>query len=120
MKHYTGEEGKELLKMRIIFGVIYTLMVLAFIFLTALSIKDEVLNPTTGGIVISVALVCLIITNLCLLRLEQQVGFYKCKHCGNSYILTYKQINLSPHIGLTRYMKCPQCKKFSWQKKTLE
>ena len=32
---------------------------------------------------------------------------------------TYWQANLAPHIGRTRYMKCPACGKWSYQKKVL-
>ena len=32
---------------------------------------------------------------------------------------TYWQTNLAMHMGRTRYMKCPECGKRSWQKKVL-
>ena len=51
------------------------------------------------------------------LRLEQVAGFYMCKHCKHSYVPTYKAISMAMHMGRTRYMRCPQCGKKSWQKK---
>ena len=51
------------------------------------------------------------------LRLEQVAGYYMCKHCKHSYIPTYKAISMAMHMGRTRYMRCPQCGKKSWQKK---
>ena len=53
------------------------------------------------------------------LRIEQVAGYYQCKECGNKYVPTYKAVNLAPHMGRTRYMRCPQCGKKSWQKKVL-
>ena len=51
--------------------------------------------------------------------IEQKAGFYECQNCKNRYVPTYWQVNLAPHIGRTRYMKCPACAKKSWQKKVL-
>ncbi len=53
------------------------------------------------------------------LRIEQVAGYYQCKECGHRYVPTYKAVNLAPHMSRTRYMRCPQCGKKSWQKKVL-
>ena len=53
------------------------------------------------------------------LRIEQVAGYYACKECGHRYVPSYKAVNLAPHMGRTRYMRCPECGKKSWQKKVL-
>ena len=52
-------------------------------------------------------------------KIEQIAGYYECKECGHKYIPTYKAVNLAPHMGRSRYMKCPECGKKSWQKKVI-
>ena len=52
-------------------------------------------------------------------KIEQVAGYYECKHCKHRYVPTYKAVNLSMHMGRTRYMKCPKCSKKSWQKKVI-
>ena len=52
-------------------------------------------------------------------KIEQVAGYYACQHCGHRYVPTYKAVNLSMHMGRTRYMRCPECGKRSWQKKVL-
>ena len=52
-------------------------------------------------------------------KIEQVAGYYKCKCCGHTYVPTYKAVNLAMHMGRTRYMKCPNCHKKSWQKKVI-
>ena len=54
-----------------------------------------------------------------LIRIEQVTGYYECKHCHHRYVPTYMQTNMAMHFGRTRYMKCPNCGKKSWQKKVL-
>lgn len=51
--------------------------------------------------------------------IEQKAGYYECQHCHHRYVSTYWQTNLAPHIGRTRYMKCPKCGRRSWHKKVL-
>lgn len=53
------------------------------------------------------------------MKIEQVAGYYECKHCKHKYIPTYKSINFAPHMGRTRYMRCPKCYKKSWQKKVI-
>lgn len=53
------------------------------------------------------------------LKIEQVAGYYECKECGHRYVPTYKAVNLAPHIGRTRKMRCPKCGKKSWQKKVI-
>ncbi len=53
------------------------------------------------------------------LKIEQVAGYYECKNCKHKYVPSYKAVNLAPHMGRTRYMKCPECGKKSWQKKVI-
>jgi transcriptional regulator with XRE-family HTH domain/DNA-directed RNA polymerase subunit RPC12/RpoP len=53
------------------------------------------------------------------LKIEQIAGYYACGECGHRYVPTFKAVNLAPHMGRTRRMKCPKCGKKSWQKKVI-
>lgn len=53
------------------------------------------------------------------LRIEQVAGYYECGQCGHRYVPTYASVIPAMHVGRTRYMKCPNCGKRSWQKKVL-
>lgn len=54
-----------------------------------------------------------------MIRIEQVAGYYECKKCGNRYVPKYSSVFMSMHNGRTRYMKCPECHKRSWQKKVI-
>ena len=53
------------------------------------------------------------------MRIEQIAGYYECKYCKHKYVPTYNAIGFAPHMGRTRYMRCPECGKKSWQKKVI-
>ena len=55
----------------------------------------------------------------CALKIEQVAGYYECKCCGHRYVPSFRSVNLSMHMGRTRYMRCPECKEKSWQKKVI-
>lgn len=55
----------------------------------------------------------------CAMKIEQLAGYYECRHCKHRYVPTYRAVNAAPHIGRTRYMKCPECGKKSWQRKVI-
>ena len=60
------------------------------------------------------------IVGFCLaVKIEQVAGYYECRECGHRYVPTYKAVNFAPHMGRTRYLKCPNCGKKSWQKKVI-
>ena len=53
------------------------------------------------------------------MKIEQFAGYYECKCCGHKYVPSTKSIWMSMHMGRTRYMRCPECHKKSWQKKVI-
>lgn len=68
---------------------------------------------------ITFALVMIFVVAFIAVGIEQKAGYYECRHCRHRYVPTYWQVNLAIHTGRTRYMKCPECGKRSWQKKVL-
>ena len=68
---------------------------------------------------IAVAVVMILTVAFIAVGIEQKAGYYECQKCHDRHISTYWQTNLAMHIGRTRYMKCPECGKWSWQKKVL-
>ena len=70
-------------------------------------------------ILIAIAIVIMLVGCHFALKIEVETGHYKCKACGYEYTPKYSKALFAPHIGRTRYMKCPKCVKKSWQKKAI-
>ena len=68
-------------------------------------------------LLIIAALIIFIVGVFYALRIERIAGYYECSKCKHKFIPTNKQMLFSMHIGRTRYIKCPKCKKTSWNKK---
>ncbi len=106
---------KRLLNMEIIVGVICIVFMLTLALLASLVQTEEWIRI----LIVFGGMVPLLIATPFMLKIEQMAGYYECAECGHRYIPTFKAINLAPHMGRTRKMKCPECGKKSWQKKVL-
>jgi len=51
---------------------------------------------------------------------EQIAGYYECRACKHRYVPTYPSALFAMHFGRTRYMKCPCCGRWSWNRKVIK
>ena len=113
------ESDRKLLRFEVIVGIIFVAYFL-FILLTLSSLVEKNLIPEGIFLLITiVSLIFILIIGFVLVRIEQIAGYYECGRCHHKYIPSYKSVNLAPHMGRTRYMRCPKCNKKSWNKKII-
>ena len=109
------DADRRMLSLEIVIGV------LAIVFLFSMIIIASLLNMQDWlrAVLIAFGFVGFLIPMLFAIKIEQVAGYYECRKCGHKYIPTYGRVFLAPHMGRTRYMKCPNCGKNSWQKKVI-
>ena len=114
--------AKELeIKDKTIWKSMWVIMIVSMIALFAGIFFTAFLIPEGIWQLISIIIICVVFLIPCFyaLKLEVSVGSYKCKKCGHEIIPTYKEAVCAMHFGTTRYLKCPNCKKRAWCKKTM-
>ena len=104
-----------LLRLEILIGVLSVVILLIPVFIAAFVDMEDWLRI----VLIAVGAILGFIGIFFALKIEQVAGYYECKHCHHKYVPTYKAVNLAMHMGRTRYMRCPECGKKSWQKKVI-
>ena len=109
------QADKRLLSVEVFIGITATVVLFALIFVAAFVQMSNGLRIT----LIVFGFVLFLAGCFYALRMEQVAGYYACKECGHRYVPTYRTVAMAPHMGRTRYMRCPQCEKKSWQKKVL-
>ena len=107
------QADKRLLSIEVFIGITATIVLFALIFVAALIQMEAWLKIS----LIVFGFILFLAGCFYALRIEQVAGYYECKHCKYRYVPTYKAVNMAMHMGRTRYMRCPQCGKKSWQKK---
>ena len=109
------QSDKRLLTMEMFFGISFTIVFVVIILVAAL----VPIKIWLRVVLIVFAFIMFFAGWFMALRIEQVAGYYECKECKHRYVPTYKAVNMAPHMGRTRYMKCPECNKKSWKKKVL-
>lgn len=109
------QADKRLLRMEILTGILCILPLVASVIVVLAVPMEEWLGELIAG----VSLLPVLIATPFMLRIEQVAGYYECRKCGHRYVPKYKSVFYAMHIHTTRYMRCPMCKKWSWQKKVL-
>jgi transcriptional regulator with XRE-family HTH domain len=109
------DADKRLLRMEIITGFICVLMLLAAVTVASCAPLAEIWRV----LIIVAGLIPFLVALPFLIQIEQTAGYYECQHCKHRYVPTFKAVFMAMHTGRTRYMKCPECGKKSWQKKVL-
>ena len=109
------KSDKKLLSLEVFIGITATVVLFAFIALAAFVQMETWLKI----VLIVFGFVVFLGGCFCALRIEQEAGYYECRNCGHRYVPNYKDVVNAMHMGRTRYMKCPECGKKSWQKKVL-
>lgn len=84
--------------------------------LAALTLED---GPVLGTI-ICISTVLLVFVCFYGLKLETDAGYYECQKCHHKFEeRNYFKIMIVPHIGTSRLLKCPKCRKISLTKKVM-
>ena len=109
------EADRKMLAMEFVIAVLAILILFAMIALAAFIPMSDILK------------ICLMIIGFVLfgvgmvisLMIEQKAGYYECGKCGNKYVPTFARILFAMNYGRTRFLKCPECKKWSWSRKVI-
>ncbi len=97
--------------------ICYIALISFFTLILAAAYATEILAWQIAMIAISIVL--LIIAVIFGIKIETEAGFYECAKCNHRHVPKYSSVLSAPHIGRTRYMRCPKCEEKSWQKKRL-
>ncbi len=116
LKRLNEESTKRLLLLEVIIGLISSISFLILIFTASFSNMENIARI----ILIALGFILFFIGVSSCILIEQKAGYYECGKCHHKYIPTYKQVLFAQHINRTRYMKCPKCKKKSWNKKVIK
>lgn len=109
------EKDKMLLTLEIVIGIISIIHLLSMTFIAAFINMPDYLRI----IIIVLAFITTLVELAFAIKIEQIAGYYECSKCHHKYIPTYKSVLWAMHVNRTRYMKCPNCNKKSWNKKVL-
>ena len=110
-----GEADRRILAVEWVVGILSVFIILAACIVGACLPMKEWLRL----VIIAIGMVIGLFGFFVALRIEQVAGYYECKNCGHRYVPTFKAVSFAMHMGRTRYLKCPECGKRTWNKKVI-
>ena len=100
----------------------WVLTITAFVFYIALILTSSILlkeGPILATI-ICISTVILLIVCFYGFKLEVEAGYYECRHCHHVFEeKNYFKLLMAPHMGTSRYQKCPKCGEKTMAKKVM-
>lgn len=115
MKREIEEKNRQMLKTE--YMITFPAVIAGLVMVFVASFVE--MSTWLRNVLIAFAIVMIFAVAFIAVWIEKKAGYYECQHCHHRYVPTYWQANLAMHTGRTRYMKCPECGKRSWQKKVL-
>ncbi len=109
------EADKKMLLLEWVIGSLSVIILLGFICIAAfipMEVWLQILLAVSGFVIGVIGIGFAV-------RIEQTAGYYECARCHHKYVPRYGSVLMAMHMGRTRYMKCPNCGKRSWQKKRI-
>ena len=106
---------KKLLAVEFAVGILSVIVLLGFTFIAAFIPMET----WTRILLIALGFILGLSGIFVAVKIEQVAGYYECAECGHKYVPTFSSVLFAMHMGRTRYMKCPKCGKWSWQKKVV-
>ena len=107
--------NRKLLSLEWVIGLSGTATLFMGMLAAAYAVKEPVWQLALGA----ASFVVFLVDASYALWLEQSVGYYECPKCGARYVPTMAAVFIAPHFGRTRFMKCPHCGQWAFQKKAL-
>ena len=109
------QSDKRLLTMEIVIGIIAVAALLGLMGIASFAQMEEYIRL----LIIIPSVIAFVAMAFVMVKIEQVAGYYECQKCHHKYIPTYSSVLWAMHYGRTRYMKCPECNKRSWNKKVI-
>ena len=111
------ETNRYLLQLEWVIGIISVASFFLIVLISAYFVSET--SVPLAAILIVLSFIILLVGGYFSLNIEKTAGYYECKNCHHKYIPSLSSVMMAPHMGRTRYMKCPLCGKRTWQKKVL-
>lgn len=113
------QADKRLLKLEWVIGILSLIIMLVSCIVASYCMDAGIIEEWKALIIIFSGMIPAFVGFFFSMKIEQVAGYYECQKCKHRYVPTFKAITFAPHMGRTRYMKCPECGEASWQKKVI-
>lgn len=106
-------------KKKIIIAIVVALMSLVSSITIFMVVEIFEMKTSAKVILICIGLLVLLAGIMVASIIEKEAGAFECRKCGTRFVPSMSAYLAGPHSITTRYLKCPECGKYSYCKKRL-
>lgn len=106
-------------KKKIIIAIVVALMSLVSSITIFMVVQFFEMKTSAKAILICIGLLVLLAGVMVASIIEKEAGAFECRKCGARFVPSMGAYIAGPHSITTRYLKCPECGKYSYCKKRL-
>ena len=119
MVNFVKEKEENGIKMRLsaLLGIVSLVAYVTLIFVV--NMYTEVIGAPVKIALMTIACTIFTIGIVVFMHGHRTIGYYKCSHCGETFVPSFLAYALGVNIITVKGMKCPHCGKISWCKKVL-
>lgn len=111
------EENKKKMQLSALTGIISSVAFITLILIVCIYTEVMALPAKITIVIISCAIFSVGI--YVAMQSERTIGYYKCRHCGETFVPSFGAYMNGMHMITTRHLKCPHCGQKSWCKKIM-
>ena len=105
-------------KRKMILSAIGFIASLALLVVSITLAEEAIIGVSLAVVLITVSAILLIVAIYCLSKTDYETGVYTCRNCEYTFKPTFKAYIMGMHSLTTRYLKCPECGKSTWCKRS--
>lgn len=90
-----------------------------FVMLFVLIAYSDWISPLAKAMLCAAGLVCFFGALVAVMEGERTIGWYKCGHCGEKFVPSFKQYLWGEHLWTKRRLRCPHCGQRGWCRKVM-
>lgn len=111
------EENKKKIQLSFLVGGIATVAFITLILVVCM--YTDVMTLPVKITLVTIACIIFATGLYVAMQGERTIGYYKCKHCGKTFVPDFAAYIMGMHVLFSRRLKCPHCNKKSWCKKIM-
>lgn len=111
------EENKKKMQLSFLVGGIATVAFITLILVVCM--YTDVMTLPVKITLVTIACIIFSVGLYVAMQGERTIGYYKCKHCGETFVPGFGSYIMGMHVLFSRRLRCPHCNKKSWCRKIM-
>lgn len=100
-------------------SIIGFVLSVALLVVSVMLAEEAIIGPALAAVLITISAILVIVAIAYAAKVDYETGVYTCRNCGHTFKPAFKAYIFGMHTLTTRFLKCPECNKATWCKRSI-